>query len=513
MRKLFLITNFLFLFWAWSCSKKETEITPEKNENITSFIFYTSANPNLPQEIKCEIINDSIIATTFLGVNTKALVPSFTTDAQEVTVNDKIQKPDITPQDFTKIVTYKVKNSDGIFKEYHVKFKDTGLPVLEIDTKNVAIQSKTNYIEGAIKVKQKNKLDSIYLGPIEIRGRGNSTWTLAKKPYKIKLAKKAKLLGMSEAKQWVLLANHSDKTLLRNELGFEISRRLGLAYTPASRLVEVILNGNYIGHYQLVEQIDVDKNKIDISQQKKGDTDISGGYLIEADGFSTSESINFRTNYRMPISVHYPEDEDITAPQISYIRNHLNKFEEALFNNDSEAPTNNYLNYFDVDSYINFYLANEIIGNPDMFWSTYFYKKKADDKLYAGPVWDFDIAANNDFRQGDTQNRLMADVAFEPRIWIIQLMKDQAFRKKIRTRWNEIKGEKLNTLERYIEQRAAEINASQRKNFAKWPILTEKIYNNYQVAGSYSAEVAYLKTYIKNRIIWLDGQFNSSRFE
>jgi hypothetical protein len=504
---------FLLLILQLSCTKKEAIIEPVKNPAILSFVFSKGANPNLPQEIRCEIIGDTIIATTFASVNLKSLIPSFVIEGKEVIVENIIQKSEITNQDFSKIIKYILKGFDGTEKIYFVKFTDTSIPVLEIDTKNIAIESKTNYVQGFLKIKEKITGDSLFSGTIEIRGRGNSTWGLAKKPYKIKLSKGSKLLGMNEAKQWVLLANYSDKTLLRNELGFELSRRLELKYTPTSRLVDVVLNGNYIGNYQLVEQIEVSKNKVNVATQKKGEVDISGGYLIEGDGFYFSEKVFFKTAFQMPISVHYPDDEAITLEQTNYIKNHLKNFETDLFSDTFEDKTNGFRKYFDVDSYINFYLVNEIMGNPDLFWSTYFYKNKTDSKLYAGPVWDFDIAANNDYRKADTQNLLMLDIGFEPKIWINQLLKDKEFKKRIRSRWNEIKGEKLNTLEKYIDLKAAEINKSQQKNFYKWPILNEKIYNNYQVAGSYPGEVTYLKNYIKNRIIWLDGQFNSIRFE
>ncbi|MES2797481.1 MAG: CotH kinase family protein [Bacteroidota bacterium] len=498
------------------CKKPETEEIKPIEITTQFFGFNSQQNPQLPQDILCEIKADTIIGITFSGVNISALKPSFSLKAKQVLVNNQVQNSGISQHDFNKIIEYKVTEADGFIKSYFVKLLTTNLPVLYISTNNVPIISKENYVNGALKVSDKDHVESPFEGDIEIRGRGNSTWNLPKKPYKIKLGKKSKLLGMNEARQWVLLANYSDKTLLRNELGFELSRKLGLAYTPASKPIEVILNGKYIGSYQLVEQIEVSKTKVDIEEQNKKVIDsenISGGYLIEADGFARTEKINFRTNFLMDISVHYPDDEDISTSQINYVKSHITDFETALFSADFANPSTGYRKYFDVDSYINFYLVNEIIGNPDLFWSQYLYKFKNNDKWYTGPIWDLDIAGSNDIRIGNTQEKLMLNVGFKPKIWINRLMQDKYFRNKIRERWNDVKGEKLNSLSFFISQQAQKIQYSQSKNFQTWPILGTIVYNNIQALGSFEAEVDFLKNYYTKRLLWLDTQFNGSQFD
>lgn len=508
------ITYFLILITLISgCSKIDLFDKKSSNKELKLFNFVVSQNPSLPQDIYCEIKGDSVLAVAFSGTDLSKLKPSFNFEGKEILVNNQPQNSGVNVQDFTTPVTYNIKAEDGSIKSYFVKFRDTSLPVLYISTNNVAIQSKEIYVKGTLEIKEGLTNKTLFSGATEIRGRGNSTWGFPKKPYKIKLDKKSKLLGINEAKQWVLLANYADKSLLRNELGFELSRRLGLAYTPSSRFVDVVLNNQYIGNYQLVEQIEVSPTKVNVAEQKMGNSNISGGYLVEVDGFASTEKVYFMTPYRMPISVHYPDDEDITSEQKSYIRGHIEKFEKALFSTNFDDPIDGYKKYFDIDSYINFYLVNEIIGNPDLFWSTYFYKNQNDDKIYAGPVWDFDLSANNDNRLGDFQNKLMLTAAHEPKMWINRLMQDKVFRNKIRQRWNEIKTNKLQNLPLYIDQLSIKINASQKKNFTKWNILNEKVYRNFQAAGSFDAEVIYLKNFYINRISWLDTQFNGSRFD
>lgn len=491
-----------------ACSKDTKETISPAELQFNTFGYSQSENPQLAQSILCTITSDSIIAVTFAGTDISSLKASFSSSAEKVQVDNKIQTSGISKQDFTKHIKYTLTFKNGSTKNYVVKFVDTEIPALHINTNNQPIESRSQYVAGNLKAFESRKSIAVFEGEIEIKGRGNSTWDFPKKPYKIKLNEKAKFLGMNSSKKWVLLANYADKSLLRNEVGFELSKRLGMAYTPESILVDVILNGEYMGNYELVEQIDVAKDKINVVKQNLDDPNISGGYLVEMDGFAESENVNFRTPRNMKVSVKYPDDEEITKEQVDYIKNHISNFEEKLF---SINEASEYQNYFDIKSYINFYLINEIIGNPDIFWSTYMYKQKDDNLLYTSPVWDFDIAANNDSRLGDAQKKLMLDAAHEPKQWINQLMKDPTFRAEVRKRWNEVKD--IIKVENFITAKAASIGSSQKKNFLKWPILDQKIYLNIQAAGSFESEVSFLKNYFNERIKWLDSQFNSERFD
>lgn len=515
VRRLLLL--FLVSLLIVSCSKKKTVDVPDlpADKEIIVFVFNTESNPSLPQTINCEIKGDTIYAVAFAGTDITNLKAGFATTGTKVTVNNQQQVTEQTVHDFSSPVTYTVEAENGSKKNYVVKFTDTKLPVVYISTNNIPVDSKEVYIPGHLSIKSNLSGDSLYGGDMEIRGRGNSTWYMPKKPYKIKLNKKTGLLGMNQSKQWVLLANYADKSLMRNEVGFELSRRLGLAYTVAGRFVDVILNGTYVGNYELVEQIDVASTKVNVKEQPDGATalpDISGGYLTEIDGFYLSETVYFITTRGMPVTVHYPDDDVINDAQKEYITHHYNMLEDSLFGPDFSDPVSGYRKYFDVESYINCYLVNEIIGNPDAFWSTYMYKDYNNDRLFTGPVWDLDIAANNDIRIGDAENKMMLDSAYEPRLWINRLMQDQSFRNAIRDRWNSIK-DKVNSIPSFVDQLAAQLAYSQKKNFEAWNILNEQVYLNLQAAGSYEGEVEYLKNYLVRRLAWLDTQFNSGRFD
>ena len=151
---------------------------------------------------------------------------------------------------------------------------DTGLPVVYINTtEETPVDSKDNYVNATMVIKEDGK--KVSENSLRIRGRGNATWTYPKKPYKLKLDDKASILGMEEEKDWVLLANYCDKTLLRTGIALELSRLMNFPYTVNDRFVEVVLNGEYIGNYQLVGTIEQGSDRVDVPKS---------GYIFEKDG-------------------------------------------------------------------------------------------------------------------------------------------------------------------------------------------------------------------------------------
>ncbi|MGY4384350.1 spore coat protein CotH [Pedobacter sp. UYP24] len=490
-----------------SCKKDKKEpIIPEPvvlktDKQLKTLLFKASKNPILVNDVRGEIVGDTVFASAFAGTDVSALIPEFTYEGSKIVVGAVDQVTNVTVNDFTKLVTYEVTAEDNSTKKYVVKLSDNGISAFYINTNGAAINSKDVYVTGSIKIVSNFK-ETVFDGKTEIKGRGNSTWGMPKKPYRIKLDKKAGLLGMSESKNWVLLANYADKSLMRNELALMASRNSGLTFTPSSRFVEIYLNGSYDGNYLITEQVKEGKSQVDVED---------GGYLLEEDGFANGEPVYFRTQHNMPITIKYP-DEKITPVQKEYITGHVQKFENALFAANFTDPVNGYRKYFDVDSYVNYYIVNEVMGNPDTFWSTYMYKKANDDKIYTGPVWDFDICANNDDRLGNNINKLMFNAGFDPKMWIQRLMEDPAFRKRIRFRWNELKP-KMQNLPAAVTLLEKKLSVSQVRNFTRWNILNTKVYREVQIAGSYAAEVSYVKDFLTGHLNWLDTKFNGTEYQ
>ncbi|MBE7176645.1 MAG: CotH kinase family protein [Mucilaginibacter polytrichastri] len=501
---------------ALGCKKDKTgdDTLASDKKSFLSFSFKKSANPDLPEDLAATVKNDTIYAEAPSGVPVDKLIADFTFEGKEVSVSNTPQESGKTAHDFSLPVTYTITAENGSQENYVVVF-GSDVPMIYLTTAGEAVIEKEEYTGGTIRITAANK-NFAFEGPMRIKGRGNSTWGMPKKPYKFKLESKASLLGLPADKTWVLLANYGDKTMMRNELAFELSRRLGLPFTPKATFVEVTLNGKYEGTYQLVEQIEVAKHKVNVEEQSKNASslpEIAGGYLLEVDGYAWSEPFNVISDHSVPITVHYPDADDATDAQRAYITNYIRDFENALFADNFADPANGYRKYFDVDAFINYYLVNEIMGNSDMLWSTYFAKTRT-GKLVAGPVWDFDLAGNQDKRLDDAVNKTMLDNAHEPRAWMNRLIQDKAFMQAVRKRWNEVKSDKVFTLISYLNQLQYKLQVTQKRNFARWPgNMKEPVNQIWNIAGSYDGEVQFLRNFLERRMSWLDGQLQSSRFQ
>ena len=218
----------------------------------------------------------------------------------------------------------------------------TTVPTIYINTENgVGVTSKDNYVTAYVSVRgAKNADDNITDVLAEIKGRGNSTWGMDKKPYRLKFDKKIKFLGnAAKEKNWVLLANYADKTLMRNALAFETARNMfEFGFTPSVTFVDVVLNGENLGSYMLTDQVEVKSKRVPVTEQDEtttiNDPEITGGYLIEVDGFADSEISWFQTTKGMKVTIKYPKDDEINSDQSSYITNYTQQMENALFSSN-----------------------------------------------------------------------------------------------------------------------------------------------------------------------------------
>lgn len=381
-------------------------------------------------------------------------------------------------------------------------------PIVSIQTAGAApITSKDVYINAQMTIDSACcNTQYNFSGDLKIKGRGNSTWGMPKKPYKLKLNSKSSILGMPADKEWILLANYSDKTLMRTSVAFEWSRRLGLGYTPRSQYVELVLNGVYQGNYLLVEQIKIAPDRVNVTPLAATDIAgdaVTGGYLVELDQ-RRDETVVITTSRNIPYALKEPSDA--RPEQIAYIRDYLQTSEDVLNSGLYADPVDGYEKYIDVDSFVNWYLLSELFKNQDAaaFSSIYFYKDR-NKKLVIGPAWDFDLAAGN-VNYSDAQY---------PEGWWIRtgspwysrLFQDPVFENRVKARWRALKAEQIDTLADYIDRTAFGLQLTQERNFSLWQILNIYVWPNAVVTGSYSGEVAYFKQWLNSRINWLNQQF------
>ncbi|MBO4801780.1 MAG: CotH kinase family protein [Bacteroidaceae bacterium] len=408
----------------------------------------------------------------------------------------------------------------------------TNLPHLYLETFNKrAITSKSTYVLARLWYIDENDEVTFY-DSLEVRGRGNSTWGLAKKPYKLKFKEKEKFLGKgyAKAKKWTLMANHGDKTLIRNALTSLMGERTGLKFNPAAKFVDLTINDNYVGNYQISDQIDVRPHRVNIQEQDwplTGSSDITGGYLLEADGSHDFHSSSYWDNdaqrylvpdgfssphVGVPVRIHYPEADELDERQRDFIYEFVAEFEDALYADNFRDPERGYRSMVDSTSLVNWYLCTEMSGNVDGFYSTFFYKEQAEDLFYWGPLWDYDIAYNNDNRtRGGSNNttfQLMKDIGYgDLRRWIQRMWEDPWFLSLVNRRYQELLDDGMEDfLLEKIDSLTTLIDASQQLNYHRWGIDTRAL-RELVLYSTYDEYVADVKEYINTHFAFLAESF------
>ena len=365
------------------------------------------------------------------------------------------------------------------------------LPVLFINTEEYQnIVSKEEYIQATWWLDNMGNESYETIGSAEeplgmqIKGRGNYTWThYNKKSFRIKLDEKQPLMGMHSNRHFCLLS-HADDYLarLKNTMGFELSRRIGLAYTPAQEPVEVVLNGEYVGLYFLTEKIRVGKHRVDIEEQQDGETDpekITGGWLLEMDNDPDEDSFIYfneragSTDWRDWITMSYHSPENLSTEQKQYLRQFLVKTNAAIYN--PNKLSREWEQYIDIDTLAMYYIVGEIMDDLEYFaGSCYMYKHHGDStKLIFGPVWDF----GNAFQRW----AIYGDVSFTHFIyeqptdfanhWIEEIAKYPHFQRVVMKHWRDFYRNGFNGLniDGFINEFVESIKPAFYAEVVRWP--------------------------------------------
>ena len=380
----------------------------------------------------------------------------------------------------------------------------TNLPTVVV---NIAggeeVIEKTKDLISNVYIISENGTNLLATSGTEIRGRGNASWNFEKKPYRLKFDKKQSPLGApASAKKWTLISNHGDKTLMRNILAFEVSRRVGQPYTPFCHPVDLIINGEYRGCYQLCDQVEADDDRVPVED----------GYLIEIDAYAWDEEVMFASATGIPVTIKHPDEDDITDQQKRFINDYFNKFEAAALASNFTDPNNGYRKYLDLDSFLRNFIIGEFCANTDAFWSVYMYKDAADGKLHTGPTWDNDLSFDNDYRthpivtydylcavNGSFAGGQLKDI-------VLRIVKqDPQAKARLVELWDAALNEgNLKGLGSYMEETADLLDESQQLNFKRWKILDQWVHMNYQALGSYEAELGTVRNHINTRLNTLD---------
>ncbi|MGM9838429.1 MAG: CotH kinase family protein [Paludibacteraceae bacterium] len=348
------------------------------------------------------------------------------------------------------------------------------------------------------------------------RLRGNASLQFDKKPYRIKFDKKQSVLNApAKAKKWTLINNYGDKTLMRNIVAFEASRRAGMSYTPFCQAVDVVFNGEYKGNYQFCDQVEVNDNRVPVTEMLPTDTEgeaLTGGYFIEVDGYADQEISWFRSSRGVPVTIKSPDEDEIVQVQKDYITNYFNHMEDLAYS-AATGSEETYADIIDLPSFLRLFLVGEFSGNTDTYWSTYIYKERSDPRLYFGPVWDFDIAFDNDSRTYPVNNKSNyvylsgGSSAGTMTALVMHILNRTEVETQLKALWQTMRDKRNFTPESmcaYIDSIAQDMDASQRLNFTRWPILNQYVHMNPVVYGTYAEHINALKQYATRRIEWLD---------
>ena len=431
--------------------------------------------------------------------------------------------------------------NDNLFCEDCIKSFDFEITTLGVGPEGEIVDEPK--VPAALTIK---RLDStLYEGIIGIEIRGESSQFFDKKSYGFETWDSqyndldVALIGFPEEEDWILYGPFSDKSLIRNKLIYELSNRMG-RYTTKTEFVELTINYEYKGLYIFMEKLKRDKNRIDISKLENADIDeelISGGYIIKIDKSdmedgSYTDYNSFQSQFdvfgnengdiRINFNYEYPKPGEIHANQKNYIKNYFYEFESSLASNNFKDPINGFRKYIDEDSFIDFFILNELSNNVDGYRLSTYLQKDRHEKLVIGPIWDFNLSFGNaDYCGGERYDvwcfkfneRCLGDYWNVP-FWWNRLLEDEKFVDKLKGRWNQLRLNILsdNNILTLIEEQYSFLNNETdiiNRNFNKWKIFGIYIWPNSFIGNNYYEEIDFLKNWIKERTKWLDESINN----
>lgn len=472
------------------------------------------------------------------GETPDMFIPTIVTTGVKVETADGTEVTSgVTAVSLAKPLQLVVYAENGDTKTYTVDFNcpqiNTEVPCLRIGVKASAITSKDVYVQTTAKLTSPLTKEGWYDGDIEIRGRGNSTWGLPKKPYRIKFPDKISPVGLNhaKAKSWVLLANDMDKSLIRDALGWEMSRILfnknegyhdpnALTFTPCVQYVNVYMLNDYHGLYLMSDHMERAKGRIEVDKLEAADGSdseiIKGGHIIEVNIHGESAPKRFRTNRGVQMDHKYPEDDNFDPAQYAYIENYIKQAESAIYSTGYKNPTTGWRKYIDEKTLADYIIIKELCGDMDGYTSTYFYKMRASDKLFWGPIWDVDKGWDNDRRTAgstaDKANNLMIHAGFQMpgcsgSDWYNRIWTDETFRAFVNARWKAKRAELVTAVKNAAKNLPASMPKAIDCNYTVWKFYYQASTEANMPAATYEQEIQRIINLTDQRAAVLDKLF------
>ncbi len=525
------------------------EVQPDTKQ-FGRFVFTTADNAGLPFNVACYVGENGISALLPAGVDLTALKPSFTYYGDSVAMNGAAVVSEETAIDFSSPVVLTMKAQDGSTQDITVTVEalNTGLPSIAVTTSDYSdIVEKENYLPMSFYVGGGDSEMCPYamesaplLVPGTVKGRGNSSWLHDKKSYTIKLDKKSEVLGIEKSKNWALVANYEDKTLLRNHVASYIAETVGLEYVMKTRLVDLWLNGEFWGSYTLIEKIEIENTRVNITDYSDAVEALGGGdvvpepnqvgYLMEFDAHvmeknAGSENVIVldperwesygwsrvgKAAYYNPetdetffavgpkwLTIKKPSTKNLNGEMVDYI---YDKVQEA-YRFLEDRNYDQFSRCADVDSFVKWYLIEEFMNNTDSsMHSSVYMTLDVGGKLKLGPVWDFDRSSGN-CNYWNTENS-PSSLYSSGAGWFRNLFRMPEARTLLKQEWQAFV-EKTGTLDDTIYAMGEMVAESQKLNFERWDVLTTPIGANFKDIWQtgYSDYLYDLMDYLMNRRI------------
>lgn len=414
----------------------------------------------------------------------------------------------------------------------------TTVSIVRIDTHGVRVDEAWDrewvdvdlaLLEGAGSIPPSLTDPPVWSGQGAVHLRGNSSMNYDKKQYALETrdADGADIdiapFGLPEEEDWILQGPYSDKTLMRNHLMYHWARAIG-RYAPRTHFVELYLEDSggvldaddYRGVYVFMEKVKRDSNRVDVASLSATDSTepaVSGGYLLKRDWLEGRELTT--ALYQDALVLEYPDYDEITSEQWSYLEGYLNDFEASLAREDGS-----YTSHADLDSFVDHMLMMELSRNVDAYVLSTWMHKDRDGLLTMGPIWDFNGSLGNAdyFASWEIEGWHYDNPEFpadNPRgfDWYAQMLKDEVYRQRLSERWLQHRSDAWSdaALIADIDATAMLLEEAAARNFERWPVLGEYVWPNDFGAverTSYAEEVDYLKTWLLARAAWIDQELN-----
>lgn len=486
----------IFIVEAEDGSKEQyiVEVALQDTEVLSVFRFLRKNNSFLASDVSC-LMEKKNIVSSFTFSQSK-LVPVFTTKALKVIVAEVEQVSGVTENDFKSPVTYQFLMRNGEKFEYtvHLEFILSAVPEFTITTEDPSITEipdKDNYLNATLKIDGK-KVYADYTGQTQIKGRGNSTWGNPKKPYRLKLNSKSEICGLGKAKNFVLLANYIDPTLMLNSVAFKIGRLLELPFTNHAIPVDVILNGKYKGSYLLTEQVEINKYRVDIDETKS--------IMWELDSYFDEEPKFKSDHFNLPVMV---KDPDLTedAERFENWKKDFNAFTTQFAKEPLEG--NSYVDLIDIESVVKYLIVFNMAHNMEINHPKSVYMhKEGTGKYVMGPIWDFDWAfgyegSGTHFGNYDRPLFSSSMGSGIGATFFQRFLKDSRVKAIYKRVWQDFKNNKLQDLLRYVDDYAKTLKPSVTKDSELW-----------STTRSFDIKVGQLKSWLTNRANYINQEVN-----